>query len=162
VPALALPFPVDPRLADGRQSATALGVARGAGRLLAALGFACLRELPLASGRRADIVAVDGKGEVWILEIKSSLEDFRSDRKWREYGPFCDRFFFAAPPELEPAIFPACAGLIVADAHGGELVRVPDACALAPARRRAVTLRFAAAAATRLHALWDPGLRAPD
>src|SRR4051812_2423770 len=114
---LAPSFDIDPRLADGRQSPTALAVARGTSRLLSARGFSVLRELPLLSGRRADIVALGASGEVWIIEIKSSLEDFRADHKWPEYRAHCDRFFFAAPIGLDAAIFPQEAGLVIADAH---------------------------------------------
>jgi hypothetical protein len=69
-----------------RQSETALVIARGTGRLLRSLGFACLSELPLPSGRRADLVAVNARGEIWIVEIKSSAEDLRADRKWQITG----------------------------------------------------------------------------
>src|SRR5262252_10700149 len=70
---------------DGRQSPAALAIARGATRLLHSLGFSVVGELPLASGRRADLVALGGDGEVWIIEIKSSAADFRADRKWSDY-----------------------------------------------------------------------------
>jgi hypothetical protein len=158
---LAAPLDIDPRLADGRQSATALAVARGASRMLVALGFSVLRELPLLSGRRADIVALGTSGEIWIVEIKSSLEDFRADQKWPEYRVHCDRFFFAAPLGLDLAIFPEEAGLIVADAHGADILRAADEHRMAGATRKAITLRFASAAASRLHALWDPAARLP-
>jgi hypothetical protein len=153
---------IDPRLADGRQSPTALAVARGTGRLLVAGGFAVLHELPLISGRRADLVAVALDGEVWIVEVKSSREDFHADRKWPDYLAHCDRFFFAAPLDLDPAIFPLAAGLIVADAHGAEILREGAVRRMAAATRKAVTLRFARAAASRLHALWDPAARTPE
>ena len=80
---------------DGRQSATALAVARGTTRLLHALGFSVVSELPLPSGRRADLAALDGAGEIWIVEIKSSVADFRADQKWTDYRLHCDRLFFA-------------------------------------------------------------------
>lgn len=153
----ALSLDVDPRLVDGRQSATALRVQRGVGRLLRSLGFSVVTELPLLTGRRADIVALGGHGDIWIVEIKSSLEDFRADRKWTEYRAHCDRFFFAAPVELDPGIFPEEAGLIAADQHGAAILRDTGETRMAAATRKAVMLRFATAAALRLHALWDPG-----
>src|ERR671917_1028466 len=85
---------------DGRQSQTALGVALGARRLLASHGFASVTELTLASGRRADIVGLGADGTVWILEVKSSVADFRSDSKWPNYRDFCDRFSFAVPEDF--------------------------------------------------------------
>jgi hypothetical protein len=146
------------RLVDGRQSQTALLVARGARRLLRAMGYVTLPEVALPSGRRADLMALAGDGEILIVEIKSSLADFRVDRKWPDYRAHCDRLFFAIPPTLDPAIMPEDAGLIVADGFGAELLRDAPAHRLAPATRRALTLRFAALAADRLHALGDPGL----
>src|SRR6266567_4280413 len=80
---------------DRRQSETALAIARGTARLLRSLGFSCRSELPLPSGRRADLVALNERGEIWIVEIKSSLEDLRADQKWQDYRMHCDRLFFA-------------------------------------------------------------------
>src|SRR5207245_539638 len=80
---------------DRRQSPTALAVSRGTQRLLVTLGLSCVAELPLLSGRRADLVALGGDGEIWIVEIKSSIEDFRTDQKWADYRMHCDRLFFA-------------------------------------------------------------------
>src|SRR3989475_11147062 len=80
---------------DGRQSPTALRVARGTTRLLHSLGFSVVSELPLASGRRADLVALGADREVWIVEIKSSIADLRADQKWIDYRRHCDRLFFA-------------------------------------------------------------------
>ena len=142
--------------ADGRQSETALAVARGARRLFRSLGFSTLVELTLASGRRADIVALGPGGEIHVVEIKSSVADYRADRKWRDYRDDCDRFWFAIPRELPADIIPADAGLILADLYGAGVEREAPEHRLAPARRRAVLLRFARAAADRLHALGDP------
>jgi hypothetical protein len=103
---------------DGRQSPAALAIARGTTRLLHSLGFSVVGELPLASGRRADLVALGGDGEVWIIEIKSSVADFRADQKWSDYRLHCDRLFFATAPEVPRQIFPLQAGVIVADAFG--------------------------------------------
>ena len=141
---------------DGRQSATALAVARGTQRLLVALGHACVAELPLASGRRADLVALGRDGEIWIVEIKSSVEDFRVDAKWPDYRLHCDRLFFATAAQVPAGIFPVDAGLIVADAYGAELMREAPEHRLHAATRRSMMLAFARAAARRLQALADP------
>ncbi len=146
--------PAPPR--DRRQSRTALNVARGTQRLLLALGLSCVAELPLLSGRRADIVALGGDGEIWIVEIKSSVEDFRSDRKWPDYRMHCDRLFFATCADVPLDIFPLDAGLILADGFGAELVREAPEHRLHAATRKSVMLTFARAAALRLQALSDP------
>ena len=145
-----------PLKADGRQSDTALLVQRGVARLMRASGFAVLPEFTLASGRRADIIGLNDSGEIWIVEIKSSPEDFRSDSKWPEYGLYCDRLFFAIPPSMDPELMPGETGLIIADSWGADIVRHPEALSLHAARRKAVTLAFARAAALRLHGLYDP------
>ena len=141
---------------DGRQSATALAVARGARRMLAGLGYSTVTELVLASGRRADLVAVGPDGTVLIVEIKSSIEDFRVDVKWPDYRIFCDRLFFAIPETVPVEIMPADAGLILADAYGAMMLREAPEHRLAAAARKALLLRFARAAADRLHRLADP------
>ena len=145
-----------PALADGRQSETALGIARGVRRLLRARGFSTVTELPLLDGRRADVVALNGEGALLIVEIKSSVADFRADRKWRDYAAHCDRLYFAIAADMPLEIMPEEAGLIVADSYGGEILREPAPRAIAPAARRAALLRFAQAAADRLHRLIDP------
>jgi len=141
---------------DGRQSETALMVQRGVCRLLRQAGFAALTEFTLATGRRADVIALNPNGAIWIVEIKSCLADFRADLKWPEYRDFCDRLFFAIPQAMDPDILPANAGLIIADAWGAEILREPESFALHASRRKAVTLAFARAAALRLHGLYDP------
>ena len=141
---------------DGRQSPQAFAIQRGVGRLLRAQGLAMVTELPLATGRRADVVGLGGGGEVWIVEIKSSVEDFRVDRKWPDYRIFCDRLYFATHAAVPVDIFPGDAGLILADAYGAELMREAPEHKLAGATRRAMLLRFAQAAAHRLHGLIDP------
>ncbi len=146
---------------DGRQSETALMIARGVRRLLRARGFSSVTELPLVDGRRADIVAVNGEGEVLIVEVKSSPADFRADRKWRAYAPCCDRLYFAISASTPAEMMPAEAGLILADPYGAEVLREAVFCKMAPASRRAVLLRFALAAADRLHRLADP-FSSPD
>jgi hypothetical protein len=141
---------------DGRQSPTALAVARGTGRLLHSLGLACVSELPLPSGRRADIVALAGNGAIWIVEIKSSVADFRADQKWMDYRLHCDRLFFATTIEVPCEIFPKDTGLIVADAFGASVVCEAPEHRLPAATRRSMLLRFAHAAALRLQTLADP------
>jgi hypothetical protein len=141
---------------DGRQSDTALAVARGTARLLRSLGFCCISELPLPSGRRADLVALDGGGEIWIVEIKSSLADFRADQKWEDYRLHCDRLFFATTLEVPCEIFPPETGLIVADAFGGSIVCEAPEHRLPAATRKSMLLRFGQAAALRLQSLIDP------
>ena len=141
---------------DGRQSETALAIARGTARLLRSLGFSCVSELPLPSGRRADLVALNERGEIWIVEIKSSVEDLRADQKWHEYRAHCDRLFFAFTQDMPCEIFPAETGLIVADAYGAHMqCEAPEHRLAAPTRKQ-MTIRFAMAAATRINRLIDP------
>jgi hypothetical protein len=142
--------------ADGRQSETAVMIARGVRRLLRARGFSSLTELPLTDGRRADIAAVNRHGEVLIVEIKSSLADFRADRKWRDYAACCDRLYFAISERTPAGLMPLEAGLILADPYGAEIVGEAELQRMAPVSRRALLLRFAQAAADRLHRLADP------
>jgi len=146
--------PIAPR--DGRQSETALLVARGTRRLLRRLKFSSVTELPLLSGRRADIVALGEDGAIHIIEIKSSIADFRADMKWRDYRAHCDRLFFAIPETAPAEIMPQDAGLIIADAYGAEILREAPEHKMAPAARHAMLMRFAHAAAHRLHGLSDP------
>jgi len=118
--------------------------------------MATVAEVSLANGRRADLVAVTSGGEIWIVEIKSCLEDFRADRKWPEYRAFCDRLYFAVAPAFPRHILPADTGLIVADRYGGEVVRGAPGHRLAGARRKALTLRLVHTAAMRLQEVSDP------
>ncbi len=141
---------------DRRQSETALAVAGGTARLLSSLGFTCVSELPLPSGRRADLVALNERGEIWIVEIKSSVEDLRADQKWHEYRAHCDRLFFAFTQDLPCEIFPEQTGLIVADAYGAHMhCEAPEHRLPAPTRKL-MTIRFAMAAAQRINRLIDP------
>ena len=143
--------------ADGRQSPHAAAVQRGVGRLLRSYGFAVVTELALANGRRADVAALSRDGEVWIVEIKSSIEDFRVDRKWPDYREACDRLYFATHADVPQTIFPEDAGLILADAFGGEFLRNGPTHRMTASRRRQILVRFAQAAALKLHDLVDPG-----
>jgi hypothetical protein len=148
--------PVYVALADGRQSRAAAAIQRGVRRLYASLGAVSVTELTLVSGRRADVAVLRPDGSIDIVEIKSCLDDFRVDRKWPDYRDFCDRLLFAVNAEFPHGHIPREAGLIVADEYGAAIAREPVCHPLAPARRRAMTLRFARAAAAKLHALSDP------
>src|SRR5215469_11230817 len=122
---------------------TTSAVTRGAGRLMADLGYAPLVEVTLPNGRRADIMALGPRGEIAIAEVKSGLEDFKTDHKWGDYLPYCDAFYFAVAPEFPREVLPDEPGLIVADGFGGAVVRAAPATPLAPARRKALTIAFA-------------------
>jgi len=124
-------------------------VTRGAVRLLAALGYAPVLEAPLPNGRRADLMALGPKGDILIVEVKSSLEDYRADRKWADYAPFCDAFYFAVSPEFPRDLLPDGPGLIVADGFGGAILKDAPLALLAAARRKALTLSLARLAAFR-------------
>lgn len=128
----------------------AADIVRGVQRMMGEHGFATLTEMTLASGRRADIVAVSGKGEIVIIEVKSCLADYATDQKWPEYAEFCDRFFFAVDIDFPCDRLPESEGYIVADKFGGAVVRESNEQRLAGARRKAVTLAFARLAAARL------------
>jgi hypothetical protein len=141
---------------DGRQSETALKIARGTARLLHAHSFCVVSELPLASGRRADLVALGADGEIWIVEIKSSVADFRADGKWMEYRMHCDRLFFATTVEVPCEIFPKDTGLIVADAFGAHIACEAPEHRLHASTRKSMTVTIARAAALRLQSLIDP------
>jgi hypothetical protein len=143
---------------DGRQSERALAIARGTQRLLRQLDYVGLPEVTLAHGRRADILALSAKGDIWIIEIKSSVADFRADQKWQDYLDFCDRFAFAVGPDFPQNLIPADVGLIVADKYGAAILREATGATLAGARRKAVSLTVARLAMARLHALHDPEL----
>lgn len=154
------PIPINP-LADGRQSERALVVRRGVQRLLAQMRTAVIPEIMLATGRRADLVAMTAKGEIWIIEIKSSVEDFRVDRKWPEYRLFCDKFFFATHPQVPAAIFPDECGFILSDGYGAEILRDAPEHRLAAATRKALMLRIARAGAARITAAEMAGVSIP-
>ncbi|HEY4202024.1 MAG TPA: MmcB family DNA repair protein [Devosiaceae bacterium] len=146
-----------PPIVDLRQSPTALRVQRGVMRFLREQhDVCCLTEVPLANGRRADVLGVGPRGEIWIVEIKSSLIDFQVDAKWHHYKDFCDRFYFAKPPELDPDIFPLSEGLMVGDGHDAAILRPAVDAPLPGARRKALTLKLARLGADRLHTLMDP------
>ena len=131
-------------------------ICRGVGRMLEGLGFAALHEFPLKALGRADVIALHASGEIVIVEGKSGRADFQSDRKWPEYLEFCDRFFFAVDTDFPRDILPVDCGLIVADAHGGEIVRPAPQGKLNGNRRRVLTLEIAIAANRRLARAMHP------
>lgn len=142
--------------APAEDLALRLLLARGIGRALAQRGYATLTEVSLANGRRADVMGLGRAGELVIVEVKSSLQDFRGDAKWPEYRQFCDRFYFAVPENFPREAIPEDCGLIVADGFGAAVLREAPVLALTAARRKAVTLRFALLGSERLRRLLDP------
>jgi hypothetical protein len=140
-------------------------VARGVTRLFCRQDLFAVCEVPLPNGRRADLMAIDGKGSFTIVEIKVAKADLLGDGKWTDYLDYCDRFFWAVPPDLAAIcegerFLPNEAGLIVADRYDAALVRDAAHRAMAPARRKAELLRFARRAARRLSEQLDPTLGA--
>ena len=138
-------------------------VARGVIRLFCRQDLFAICEVPLPNGRRADMMAIDGKGALTIVEIKVAKADLLGDVKWTDYLDYCDRFFWAVPPDLASIcdgerFMPNEAGLIVADRYDAVLMRDATHRPLAPARRKAELLRFARRAARRLSAQIDPSL----
>lgn len=145
-------------LIDGRQSERAMFVRKGMQLLLHEMRHAVLPELPLASGRRADLITLSEKGEIWIIEIKTSIDDFRVDRKWPEYRQHCDRLFFATHKDVPLDIFPEECGLFLSDGYGAHMIREAPEHRLPPATRKSVTLSFSRVAAQRLMlAEWATG-----
>ena len=140
---------------DPELPATAARIARGVTRLMEGLGYAALPEYTLGNGRRADILAIDGSGQVTIVEIKSSRADFAADRKWHEYLEYCDRFYFAVEPEFPRDLLPGDVGLIIADGHGGSVLRESAATPLNGNRRRTLIHGVALVATRRLARIFD-------
>jgi len=133
-----------------------LAVCRGACRLMRQAGHSVLLEVPLPDGRRADILALGAAGELTIVEVKSSIEDWRVDAKWPDYLAWCDRLFFAVPLDFPQALIPVEIGLIVADAYGGDVLRTPDRRPVTAARRKSLLIDCARLASERLAQLHDP------
>jgi len=147
--------------ADGRQSETALALQRGVARLLRAHNYVLLHEFTLASGRRADVIALGDDGAIWIIEIKSSKADFEADDKWPQYRDYCDHFSFAIPVDMDQNLIPQEAGLIIADAYGAEVMRPASQHPLHASRRKTLTKDFARVAAQRLQEAWEAGFDVP-
>jgi len=133
---------------------------RGVGWALRDAGYVSLSEFTLRSRRRVDLIALNRRGTIAIIEIKSSIEDFRADHKWRDYQAYCDRFYFAVPYDFPPQALPEDCGIWVADGHGATLRREAPLQPLNATRRRTQILRFAQTAAQRLARHTDPGPRA--
>jgi hypothetical protein len=140
----------------------ALAVARGIGRLFARNDVWCLAEMPLRCGRRADLMGIDAKGRIVIVEIKVSRADLLGDGKWIDYLDYCDRFYWGLPPGLDrapletPAFLPERCGVIVADGYDGEIIRPAAMAPLAAARRKVETERLARTSLRRLVNGGDP------
>lgn len=146
----------DTKPEDGRQSPAARAIQRGVMRFCTQQNIAALPEVPLPNHRRADIMALTDKGELWIIEIKSGLADFQADHKWPEYLPYCDRFYFAVDPSFPTEKLPANSGLIFADAYGADIIKENGPEKLAAARRHLLQRRMARIGAFRL-AKWGEG-----
>src|SRR5260370_34054080 len=136
----AIPAAADAQKRPSRPEVTS-AVTRGAMRCLRALGYSVLAEVILASGRRADILALAPNGRMLIVEVKSGLDDWRADAKWSDYAEYCDGLVFAVAADFPAKVLPGELGLIVADAYGGALIRAPAELPLPPARRRAMLRR---------------------
>ena len=133
-----------------------IAVCRGASRLMRQAGYSVLLEMPLPDGRRADIFAVGRAGTLTIVEVKSSIEDWRVDLKWPDYLDWCDQLYFAVPVDFPQELIPQEIGLIVADAYGGEILRHPSTRTVAAARRKSLLIDCARLASERLARLEDP------
>lgn len=133
-------------------------LARGVARALRDMNFVCVEELVPTPGLRVDLMALGPKGEIWVIECKSGRADYATDRKWQGYLEWCDRFFWAVDAAFPTDLLPEGTGLIVADAYGAEIIRMGPDTPLSPARRKALTLRFARHAAARLQGLRDPAV----
>ncbi|KPP86691.1 MAG: hypothetical protein HLUCCO07_14260 [Rhodobacteraceae bacterium HLUCCO07] len=144
----------DPLLTDPLQPGQLL--ARGVCRHLWSHDFATIEEFTPERGKRVDVMALGPRGEIWVIECKSSRVDFTSDRKWNGYLEWCDRYFWAVDVDFPTELLPDDTGLIIADAYSAELIRMGPEEKLPPARRKALTLRFARQAARRLQGLRDP------
>ena len=139
-----------------RNTEPAETVVRGVSRLMHQRDETCLSEFTLKTGRRVDVIALDRKGLFSVVEVKSSVADFRSDNKWHEYLEFCDRFYFAVPMEFPTETLPTDCGLMIANNYGAEILRESSPGSMNSSRRKALTLRFARSAASRLMDINDP------
>ena len=131
---------------------------RGVCRALRQFDFVCVEELVPTPGLRVDVMALGPKGEVWIIECKSSRADYMADQKWQGYLPWCDRFFWAVGGDFPVEILPQASGLMLADAYDAEILRMSPETPLAAARRNVMVQKFARPAASRLQAHRDPGV----
>ncbi|MFU8825289.1 MmcB family DNA repair protein [Yoonia sp.] len=132
-------------------------LARGVCRHLRGHDFVTVVELVPIRGLRVDVMALGPKGEIWVIECKSSRTDFITDHKWRHYLDWCDRFFWAVDSDFPTELLPDDTGLILADGYDGEIIRQGPESRLPPARRKAVVQKFARHAAIRAQIARDPG-----
>ena len=135
-------------------------LARGVARHLNSLGLVTVEEFVPTRGLRVDVMALGPKGELWVVECKSSRADFTSDNKWQGYLEWCDRYFFAVDEDFPTELLPPETGLILADAYNAEIIRIPDEDRLAASRRKVMHMKFARHAASRLQGYRDPGVAA--
>ncbi|MGB7317121.1 MAG: MmcB family DNA repair protein [Planktotalea sp.] len=131
-------------------------LARGVCRHMASHGFVCIEEFVPKRGLRVDVIALGPKGELWVIECKSSKADFQTDKKWEGYLEWCDRYFWAVDSDFPVELLPDGTGLLIADAYDAEIMRMGPEEKLAPARRKKITHKFATDAARRLQSLRDP------
>ncbi len=137
-------------------------LARGVVRHMASLGMAAIEEFTPERGKRVDVMALSPKGEIWVIECKSSRADFMSDGKWEGYLEWCDRYFWAVDADFPTDLLPEGTGLIIGDAYDAEVLRMAPEDKLAAARRKAVIQKFARHAALRLMRTRDPGVHLTD
>ncbi len=135
-------------------------LARGVCRALRQFDFVCVEELVPTPGLRVDVMALGPKGEIWVIECKSSRSDFMVDQKWQGYLEWCDRYFWAVDSDFPVDLLPADSGLILADAYDAEIIRMGAETPLPAARRKALIQKFARHAASRLQSYRDPGVSA--
>ena len=133
-------------------------IARGVCRHLKQYNFSCLEEFVPIKGSRVDIIAIGPRGEIWIIECKSSPADYNQDQKWENYLPYCDRYFWAVPQNFPTNILPAKDGLMIADQYDAEIVRYGQECKISPQKRKVITTKIARNASDRLRLLLDPSV----
>ncbi len=133
-------------------------LARGVSRHLRDLNFVGVEELVPTRGLRVDVMALGPKGEIWIIECKSSRVDFQTDQKWQGYLEWADRFFWAVDQDFPTELLPSETGLIIADGYDAEIVRMGPETKLNGARRKQMLLKFARHAAVRAQSARDPGV----
>ena len=131
-------------------------LARGVSRHLLTHGYVSIEEFVPSRGLRVDVMGLGPKGEIWVVECKSSRADYQSDSKWQGYLEWCDRFFWAVDTEFPINLLPTKTGLIIADAYDAEIIRMGPESKLAPTRRKKMIQKFAVDAARRLQTLRDP------
>jgi hypothetical protein len=131
-------------------------LARGVCRHLLSHDFVTVEELTPTPGLRVDVMALGPRGEIWVVECKSSRADFASDVKWQGYLDYCDRFFWAVDESFPTELLPEDTGLIIADGYDAEILRLGPETKLPGARRKSMMQRFARHAALRWHAARDP------